>query len=138
MNVDNCPRCGRVFMKGFNDVCNNCLKEVELQYERCVKYLRENRGAILQELSEATEVSVRQITKFIREGRISIMNSPNMGYPCDVCGTTIRESHICESCRSKLVKDVNNTLEDEKRKQAFSDRESQASFNIRDRLKERH
>jgi predicted amidophosphoribosyltransferase len=64
MNVANCPRCGRVFVKGFKDICPNCTKEIDQQYEKCLKYLRDNRGCAIQELSEATEVSIRQITKF--------------------------------------------------------------------------
>jgi flagellar operon protein (TIGR03826 family) len=138
MNVANCPRCGRIFVKGFNEVCPNCMKENELQYEKCLKYLRENKGCSINDLSEATEVTIRQITKFIKEGRISIINAPNMSYPCEVCGTLIRENPICDSCRSKLVKDVRNNSEDEIRKQELQKKDSKVSFNIQDRLKDRH
>lgn len=138
MNVANCPRCGKIFVKGFNDVCPNCVKDIELQYEKCVKYLRENKGAAIQELSEATEVSIKQITKFIREGRISIVNAPNMSYPCEVCGTLIRENTLCEPCRAKLVKDVRNNAEDERRRVELSSLDGHVSFNIKDRLKDRH
>ncbi|UJF33232.1 TIGR03826 family flagellar region protein [Paenibacillus hexagrammi] len=139
LNVGNCPRCGRVYVKGgIHDVCPNCLKTIEMQYEKCLKYLRENRGATLNELSEATEVPVRQITKFIREGRISIVHAPNMSYPCEVCGTLIRESNMCESCRSKLVKDVGHVNEDERRRQSnLSDNRSAGTFNIQERLKDK-
>ncbi|MFD0696232.1 TIGR03826 family flagellar region protein [Paenibacillus sp. GCM10027628] len=138
MNVANCPRCGKIFVKGFNDVCPNCVKEIELQYEKCVKFLRENRGAAIQELSEATEVSIKQITKFIREGRISIVNAPNMSYPCEVCGTLIRENTMCEPCRAKLVKDVRNNAEDQRRNEQLKKQEGRISFNIKDRLQDRH
>ncbi|WP_209973934.1 TIGR03826 family flagellar region protein [Paenibacillus eucommiae] len=138
MNVANCPRCGRIFVKGFNEVCPNCLKEVDQQYERCIKYLRENKGATINELSEATDVTMRQITKFIREGKISIVHAPNMSYPCEVCGASIRDKSICDSCRSKLIKDVNNSNEDDVRRQEMSNKQGQASYNIQDRLKDRH
>jgi flagellar operon protein (TIGR03826 family) len=138
MNVANCPRCGKIFVKGFNDVCPNCVKEIEQQYEKCVKYLRENKGAAITELSEAMEVSIKQITKFIREGRISIMNAPNMSYPCEVCGNLIRENTICEPCRSKLVKDVRNNTEDERRRIEQDSKDNQVSFKIKDRLQDRH
>jgi len=137
MNVANCPRCGKIFVKGFNDVCPNCVKDIELQYEKCLKYLRDNRGAAIQELSEATEVSIKQITKFIREGRISIVNAPNMSYPCEVCGTLIRENTLCEPCRAKLVKDVRNNAEDERRRAEQEVKENHMSFNIKDRLRDR-
>ncbi|GFN32662.1 hypothetical protein PCURB6_29220 [Paenibacillus curdlanolyticus] len=75
-------------------------------YELCAQYLRENRGATIYEVSEATEVSIPQITKFIREGRISLMDAPNLGYPCETCGQMIREGNICDSCRTRLQKDI--------------------------------
>ncbi|OWR26855.1 flagellar protein [Saccharibacillus sp. O23] len=106
MNLANCPRCGKVFVMNFKGICTNCMKDIEAEYEACVKYLRENRGADMQELSDETGVTVRQITTFIREGRISIANAPNMSYSCEVCGTHIREGNMCESCRSKLTGDL--------------------------------
>jgi flagellar operon protein (TIGR03826 family) len=137
LNVANCPRCGRVFVKGIQEICPNCLKEIELQFDKCSKYLRENRGSILKDLSEATEVPIRQIIKFIREGRISIKNLPNMGYPCESCGNDIREGQICDPCRSKLAKDMTNTQEDEARRLERLRQDSKLSYNIQDRLKDR-
>ncbi|KAA8785569.1 flagellar protein [Paenibacillus polysaccharolyticus] len=106
MNLGNCPRCGKLYALNFRDVCSNCIKEMEQEYQICVDYLRENKGANIQELSDATEVSIKTITKFIREGRISIENAPNMMYPCEVCGMLIREGHMCDSCRTRLTKDL--------------------------------
>ncbi|MGO4275795.1 TIGR03826 family flagellar region protein [Paenibacillus sp. TAF58] len=137
MNVANCPRCGKIFVKGFAEVCPNCVKDLEQQYEKCLKYLRENKGVTINDLSEATGVAVKQITKFIRDGRISILHAPNMSYPCEVCGTLIRENTICESCRLKLVKDVRNNAEDERRSQERLSQENKVTFNIQDRLKDK-
>ncbi|WP_168123433.1 TIGR03826 family flagellar region protein [Paenibacillus sp. HB172176] len=106
MNLDNCPRCGKLFAKNFRDVCPACIREIDNEYQRCADYLREYKGAIISELSEATNVSIKQITKFIREGRISMMNAPNLSYPCESCGTFIRENHICDACRARLMKDT--------------------------------
>lgn len=106
MNVDNCPRCGRLYVKNIRDLCQPCVKELEYQYEICVEYLRKNRGTNIQELSDATEIPIKEITRFIREGRISIANAPNMMVPCEVCGTLIRDGHMCDSCRSRLTRDL--------------------------------
>lgn len=110
--MDNCPRCGKLFIKNVRGICQNCIKEIEIEYERCVKHIRENKGIHMHELSEATEVSVKQITTFIREGRISIANAPNMTYPCEVCGIPIREGHMCDSCRTRLTKDLHQAVRD--------------------------
>lgn len=138
MNVENCPRCGKIYVKNFRDVCPECVKDIDNQYEKCVKFLRDYRKGTISELSEATEVSIKQITKFIREGRISIVNAPNMSYPCEVCGTLIRENSICLSCRQRLAKDVSNAREDENRAGELRKQEGQMSFNISDRLRKRH
>ncbi|HZG87384.1 TIGR03826 family flagellar region protein [Paenibacillus sp.] len=107
LNVTNCPKCGRLMAKGPRPLCPNCHQEIEAQFDKCWKYLRDNRKCTLGELSEATGVSTAQITKFIREGRISIAELPNLSYECEVCGTSIREGKMCESCRQRLVRDVN-------------------------------
>ncbi|TVX96115.1 flagellar protein [Cohnella terricola] len=108
MDLTYCPRCGKLFNKNFRDVCNNCHLEVEKDYERCVEHLRKNRGLDIQQLSDDMEVSIKQITRWIKEGRISLVNAPNMSYPCESCGILIREGHLCESCRKRLTRDVKN------------------------------
>lgn len=119
MKIDYCPRCGKIFAKGIRDICPACVKEVEEEYERCVAYLREHKGANITELSEATEVPVKQITKFIREGRISLHNAPNLMYPCEVCGILIREGLMCDRCRNRLKTDMRNAEDlEQKRKEA--------------------
>ncbi|AHV99355.1 TIGR03826 family flagellar region protein [Paenibacillus sabinae] len=106
MNIDNCSRCGKIYVKNVMELCQSCIKELEKQYETCVNYLRKNRGANIQELSDATDIPIKEITRFIREGRISIANAPNIMYPCEVCGTLIREGHMCDNCRGRLTKDL--------------------------------
>lgn len=112
INVDNCPRCGRLFAKAFREVCQVCTKEIEMEYDKCLQYLREEKTATIQETSEATGVSIKQITKFIKEGRISVANNPNMSYPCEVCGILIREGNMCDSCRQRLTRDLRTAQEE--------------------------
>lgn len=125
LNIANCPRCGKIFARGFRDVCANCNKDIEREYEQCVDYLRENRGATVNEVSEATGVSVRQITKFIREGRISLIDTPNLDYPCEACGQPIRHGNICDDCRKrfmnqarKIQTDLQETIESRQQREA--------------------
>ncbi|RAP73940.1 TIGR03826 family flagellar region protein [Paenibacillus montanisoli] len=106
MNLGNCPRCGKLFAKNFRDVCPACIKEIDNEYTLCSDYLRKHKGAIITELSDATGVSIKQITKFIREGRISLVGAPNLMYPCEMCGILIRDNTKCESCRAKLLKEI--------------------------------
>ena len=103
MNIANCPRCGKVFAKGFKDVCPACVRDIDKEYELCSTYLREHKGASITELSDETGVTIRQITKFVREGRISMMDAPNLSYPCESCGVLISHNHLCDSCRTRLT-----------------------------------
>jgi flagellar operon protein (TIGR03826 family) len=138
LNVANCPKCGKVYVKNIiNDICPSCVKAIDLQCETCIKYLRENRGTSLQDLSDATEVPVTTIIKFMRDGRITTVANRNLFYPCEVCGTDIRERNMCDSCRQKLKKDVRNTIEDHKREETLRKQENHVSFKISDRLKDR-
>lgn len=135
MDLTYCPRCNKLFARGIRDVCNNCVLEIEKEYERVASYLREHKGANIHQVSEATEVSVKQITRFIREGRISTSNLPNMAVPCEVCGLPIREGTMCDSCRSKLQRDMRNLQTPKKSavQQPAHDPKGNQSFQIRDR-----
>lgn len=134
MNLANCPRCGRLFAANFRDMCPNCIKDIEHDYETCVQYLREEKGATIQELSEATEVSIKQITRFIREGRISVMNAPNLMYPCEVCGTLIREGHMCDSCRVRLTKELTKAGQDDANKEQGTRRQGEGAYRVVDKF----
>lgn len=112
MDLDNCPRCGKIFAKNFRDVCPNCIKAIDNEYTLCADYLRKHKGTDITELSRVTEVSIKQITKFIKEGRISLIGAPNLMYPCEMCGSLIREHNKCESCRAKLLIEVNKVRPD--------------------------
>jgi len=136
LNVDNCSHCGKVYIKNNYGLCPVCIKVLEKQYEACLEYLRKNHNCNIQDLSQATEVSVKQIVTFIREGRISIRNNPNVTYECEVCGAAIREHIMCESCRSRLSNEAKNMQEDEKRRAELV-KDRQTAFKIQDRLQDR-
>jgi flagellar operon protein (TIGR03826 family) len=117
-SINNCPRCGKLFLKSLRDICPDCYKEIEAQYEQCYKFVRkkENRSCSIMELSESTSVSISQITKFILEGRIQILDYPNLSYACKSCGTSIRTGVMCEDCVRGLNKQLSDLSEDEERK----------------------
>lgn len=138
MNLDNCPRCGKLFAKGIREVCQVCTRDIDKEYELCANYLREFKGAIITELSDETGVSIKQITKFIREGRISMVNAPNLSYPCESCGTLIRESQLCDNCRARLQKVKQNMITDLNKKDGLQGNHSQsAAYQGLDRYKDK-
>jgi flagellar operon protein (TIGR03826 family) len=115
----NCPRCGRLFVKhSIRDVCEQCYKEEEALFEKVYQFLRkrENRTATMAQVVEATGVSESLITKWIKMRRIQLVHFPNLGYPCESCGTMIREGQLCPKCRTKLQTQLKQ-LEEEKQRQ---------------------
>ncbi|WP_027416148.1 TIGR03826 family flagellar region protein [Aneurinibacillus terranovensis] len=124
-NVINCPRCGKIFIKIRQPVCPECVKEIDKEYDKCYQFLRkkENRGCTTYELSKGTGVSVNQITRFILEGRLSIENAPNMGYPCESCGTMIRSGKVCDSCLNQRKKAIQSLQGEARRDMEQRDRE---------------
>lgn len=134
----NCPSCGKVFVKTpMKTICGPCSKSVEEQLLKCIEYLRENKGATIYEVNEATDVPVKQIIQFVREGKISKLHAPNLTFPCEICGEPIQEGNICESCRQKLLKDVKIADENKERQNELERQQGHISYNIRDRLKDR-
>jgi flagellar operon protein (TIGR03826 family) len=131
LNLANCPRCGRVFAKGIKDVCPVCIQEIEKEYQKCAEYLREHRGTTIYELSEQTGVSIRQITRFIREGRISLVDAPNLGYPCETCGELIREGSLCAACRKRLTRDIQFFQDQEERARELQKQMQESVYQIR-------
>jgi len=111
--LDNCTRCDGLFLRGLRDVCPKCYADIEKDYEVVSKFLRkrENKGSTVAQVSEATGVSTKQIIRFIKEGRISTVDSPNLGIPCDNCGTLIRSGTLCDSCAKSLQREITQQMD---------------------------
>lgn len=127
----NCSRCDSLFVQAVRDICPKCYEQVEQEYDKCVRFLRkrENRGSNIHQVSEATGVSVKQITKFIKEGRISVAGNPGLGYPCERCGFMIRSGNICDMCMQGLRHEITQQAEVEQRlEQAERDLLAQAAY----------
>ncbi|GAF67106.1 flagellar operon protein [Bacillus sp. TS-2] len=103
--VNNCPKCGALFVKALRSLCNACYKEQEDCYDRVSRFMRKkhNRMATIQEVHEKTEVSLELIQQFVREGRILVSQFPNLAYPCESCGQLIQQGRICGSCKSQIT-----------------------------------
>ena len=110
MALSNCPRCGRLFDNTFKDICQQCARDEDKLYEKVRDYIKENRSCTIYEASEATEVSVKMITRFIKQGRIDIRNNPNMLYPCETCGEPIATGRFCNQCVEELHKGFSDAL----------------------------
>ena len=114
--LDNCRICGRLFLKDHTDYCLDCYKEIEQEFNSVADFLtlEQNRMASIEEVSHFTGVSIKQITEFIRDGRIYAEDYPNLGYDCARCGKMIKRQLLCNDCFHDFSSEVNKTLKRDK------------------------
>ncbi len=129
LQVDHCPRCGKVFQKNMRNLCSACSQQYDRELTSCTDYLRRDRKADNQRLSEATGVSYKQIVSFIMERKLSLYDYPNLCYHCELCETPIRAERLCLNCRTRLSGDISRMKEADERKKL----QQAHSFRIRDR-----
>lgn len=120
-NLDNCPKCGALFVRTAVDtLCKACKKKENEQFEQVYNFIRqrENRQATIIEISEATDVDEETIMRFVKEGRLRPTQFPNLGYKCERCGNLIQTGKLCKDCVAELKKNLSQLEQDENRKQA--------------------
>lgn len=74
MSVQRCDACGGLFAHLPRGVCATCLDQRESEFRAVRDWLRGNRGSGIAEASEATGVDEGTIVRFIREGRIDVVD----------------------------------------------------------------
>ena len=107
MDLNNCPDCGALFIQNpVRDVCEKCYREEEAQYDKVYRFLRkrENRAATVETTAEATGVKENLLHKWVRRGRLQVALFPNLGYPCDKCGSIIRDESFVNHAPKILFK----------------------------------
>jgi flagellar operon protein (TIGR03826 family) len=103
----NCRRCKRIFMHAVGpQICEDCKKLEEEEFERVRKFVREYPGATIQEVSEATEVPTQLIYKFLKDGRLEVSEASPIALQCENCGVRITSGRFCVSCSKKLASDM--------------------------------
>lgn len=118
--IENCPTCGQIYMKNaFRDVCEGCYRKEEEEFQLVYKFIRQrkNRTATMEQVEEGTGVPEKLIMKFIRKGRIQLAQFPHLGYPCDRCGTLIREERLCGVCKKDISDQISQMQREEERQQ---------------------
>ena len=122
----NCPNCNSIFVKtNLRDVCENCYKLEQKQFDTVYNFIRksDNRKATMDEIVSVTEVEEELIMKWIRNGRLRVTGYPNLGYPCEQCGTLIQKGSICTNCSTNLKADLYKVEEEKRRVQELRKRD---------------
>lgn len=104
MDVRNCKECGNLFnyVSG-PPLCPNCMKRLEDKFAQVKEYIYDNPKSGIREVSEANEVPVPIIKKWIREERLSFSEDSAIGLECEGCGKIIRTGRYCDMCKTKMT-----------------------------------
>ena len=108
MEARNCIKCKQVFNYINTPYCPKCVKEEEVVFDSVREYIKENPNCTLMETVDATGVSVKKITKYIKDGRLEIskgMQGENI-FQCELCGIPIIKGKYCDSCLVKIGQDM--------------------------------
>ncbi|UOQ45723.1 flagellar protein YvyF [Halobacillus salinarum] len=104
----NCPRCKELFLKGTAEVCQNCRRLEEEDFQKVYAFIRKksNRTATVMDIVEETGVEEQLIRKFVKQRRLHPAEFPGLSYPCEKCGAEIQEDRLCKNCIDELVSGI--------------------------------
>ncbi|MEF3303650.1 flagellar protein [Paenibacillus sp. GYB003] len=97
LQVDHCPKCGSVYRKNARSLCGVCSAQQDRELNRCLDHLWKFPDATTDELSDATNIAVSSIYRFIKEGKLP-RGCDRLTYPCECCGAPIHSNRLCGLC----------------------------------------
>lgn len=110
MGITTCSICNRLFEPSSDiTVCPNCYKAHEEEFKIIRQYIREHPNSNIVEVSEACNISIPQIRRWIKEERISYKEESKIGIECERCGKMINTGRYCAVCKTEILKDFKST-----------------------------
>lgn len=111
MNVRNCRNCGRIFnyIAGPH-ICPSCREKQEAKFQEVKEYIREHKGAGINEVAEACEVDIGQIHQWLREERLEVTEDSPIQLTCENCGAFIRSGRFCDKCTNSVAQGFQSVL----------------------------
>ena len=102
MEIANCPKCGKIFQKYSDPICESCMKKEEELFQSVRKYLVDNPDCRLDEVSKETGVSVKKIMRYLKEGRLEVSKGLEGSLHCEQCDKPIASGRYCDKCIIEL------------------------------------
>ena len=111
MDVKNCKGCNRLFQYiGGPPLCPVCRDALEDKFAEVKEFIYQNPGTSIAEVSEATDVTVKQIKQWIREDRLVLSAATADGIECEQCGVPICSGRFCEKCKNQMANSFSATI----------------------------
>ena len=118
-NIRNCTKCGKMFNYIAGDViCESCKKAIEEKFQEVKKYIDENPGSGLKQISEDCDVATKQLKKWILEERLMFTENSPIQITCENCGAKITTGRLCAKCKATVTNQLNDTVK--QRQQAMA------------------
>lgn len=83
-------------------LCPICRDEMEEKFQEVKKFISENKGVSMQQVSEECDVQSTWIQKWLREERLELMEGSAITLDCESCGAPIRSGRLCNKCVDKF------------------------------------
>lgn len=111
MSVKNCKKCGRIFnYVAGPPICPACRDAVEKKFQEVKKYVRENKGATLNDVVENCEVDANQVRQWVREERLEFSSDGATGITCEKCGEPIPTGRFCKKCKNEMTQNLGSAI----------------------------
>ena len=99
MELRNCPECGKLFAYTIRNLCPECSKKEDENFDKVRDYIYDFPKATIEEVSENTGVSVKTVLEYLKEGRLMLRdNNKNILLHCELCNEPILTGRLCDKC----------------------------------------
>lgn len=107
MDIKQCRQCGKLFQYIGNPVCAECLEEIDKMFIKVRDHIYKHPDDTMQQVSEKTEVPVKQILNFLKQDRLSLSTADGV-LMCELCKKPITRGRFCDGCRETLAQEADS------------------------------
>lgn len=105
MELSKCIRCGKLYNRIRIAVCPTCEAEEEKDILAVSRYLKDHLNSSLDEVSDALNVYLEDISRWIEEKRLEVSVHVRTNSKCDACGAPVLAGRICKECQKRFLED---------------------------------
>ncbi len=102
MELAKCERCGKLYNRVKLPVCPPCEQEEEKEILSVQVYMRDHPGDSLEGVSNALNIYIEDIERWISEKRLNVVSLQSVALKCIICGTPVTNGRICARCNERL------------------------------------
>ncbi len=103
MRTLRCRRCKRIFeFTTMGQLCPLCMLQEEEKFQKVRKFIKENPGLSVNEISEGTDVLPSRILGYIKEERLEVVDGTSF-LRCKNCGSEINTGMFCDNCKKAMT-----------------------------------